>query len=383
VPQQNFTEKAFSLREGSEMSKLVRHLILRRGFMAMNSTIISGISGTLAILTAFSFLTDSNPANAETKLILNSFVPARSAPARGFVFPFQKKLAKVSGGEISVTIPPASLAPAKRQWEMVSKGVADIGFTNTSFIRNRLKLPQISRIPFTTLSAESATIALMKTHKKYFAAANEYKGMKFIGVWAYPAYQFHSAKEAIQKVSDLKGMKLHVVPGPTKKIAEILGATIVTGPTVKIFELISGKTVDGALIPNNALVPFKYARYINSITNVPGGLGSNSMAAFMNKKIWDGLSKKHKNFVDQTANDSFIANVGTVLDKTLIRAGKDITKHKIKVLTASDEFTGQMKKMLQPLKDSWMKAAKSRGVDGQAAFDYYVKTGQEAVAKMK
>ena len=38
---------------------------------------------------------------------------------------------------------------------------------------------------------------------------------------------------------------------------------------------------------------------------------------------------------------------------------------------------------LLPLKDKWIKAANSRGVDGKAAFDYYVKTGQEAAAKMK
>ena len=186
--------------------------------MVKNSTIISS---ALAIISALSFLADSKPVNAETKLIFNNFAPARSSPARGFVFPFQKKLVAISGGEMSVTIPPASLAPPKRQWEMVSKGVADIAFSNTSFLRNRLKLPQISRIPFTTLSASSATMALMKTHKKYFAAANEYKGMKLIGLWAYPAYQFHSAKHDIQKVSDLKGMKLHVVPGPTKEIAGI------------------------------------------------------------------------------------------------------------------------------------------------------------------
>jgi len=350
--------------------------------MVKNSIIISGISGTLAIITAFSFLTESKPANAETKLIFNNFAPARSSPARGFVFPFQKKLAAISGGEMSVMIPPASLAPPKRQWEMVSKGVADIAFSNTSFLRNRLKLPQISRVPFSTFSASSATMALMKTHKKYFAAANEYKGMKLVGLWVYPAYQFHSAKHEIQKVNDLKGMKLHVVPGPTKEIAVILGATIVTGPTVKIFELISGKTVDGALIPNLAVLPFKYARYLNSVTNIPGGLGANSMAAFMNKKIWDGLSQKHKGFVEQAASFSQ-STIGKVLDKSDKRSGKELAKHKVKVHTASHQFTGQLKKMLQPLKGKWLKAANSRGVDGNAAYDYYIKTGQEAAAKMK
>ena len=75
--------------------------------------------------------------------------------------------------------------------------------------------------------------------------------------------------------------------------------------------------------------------------------------------------------------------MGKVLDKTDIRAGKELAKHKVKIHTASDQFTGQMKKMLKPLNTKWLKAANSRGVDGKAAFDYYVKMGQEAAAKMK
>tara|TARA_B100001964_G_C13672644_1_gene354026 strand:+ start:34 stop:297 length:264 start_codon:yes stop_codon:yes gene_type:complete len=86
--------------------------------------------------------------------------------------------------------------------------------------------------------------------------------------------------------------------------------------------------------------------------------------------------------VDQAASLSQ-SNMGKVLDKTDIRAGKELAKHKVKIHTASDQFTGQMKKMLKPLKTKWLKAANSRGVDGKAAFDYYIKTGQKAAAKMK
>ena len=142
-----------------------------------------------------------------------------------------------------------------------------------------------------------------------------------------------------------------------KKIAGILGATIVTGPTVKIFELISGKTVDGALIPNLAVMPFKYARYLNSVTNIPGGLGANSMAAFMNKKVWDGLSGKHKNFVSQAASFSQ-ANMGRVMDKINKRAGKELAKHNVKVNMASESFTKQLKKSSQSTEGSMVKGCK-------------------------
>ena len=336
----------------------------------------------LAVTAASSAWLHAAPANAETKILFNRFVPAKHPFNTGMFVPWAKDVAKATNGRVKVEFSTASLAPPPKQWNMVSKGIADAAMLANIFERNRLKLPAIAQLPFSAESAEKRGVALWRTHKKFFEKANEYKGMKLIGLWAYPAYQFHSAKHDILQVSDLKGMKLHVVPGPTKEIAEILGATIVTGPTVKIFELISGKTVDGALIPNLAVMPFKYARYLNSVTNIPGGLGSNSMAAFMNKKVWDGLSQKHKGFVDQAASLSQ-SNMGKVLDKGDMRAGKELAKHKVKIHSASDEFTGQMKKLLQPLKDKWIKAANSRGVDGKAAFDYYVKAGQEAAAKMK
>ena len=46
----------------------------------------------LAILISLVFLFDGKSVNAETKLIFNNFAPAKSSPAKGFVFPFQKKL---------------------------------------------------------------------------------------------------------------------------------------------------------------------------------------------------------------------------------------------------------------------------------------------------
>ncbi|MBL6864974.1 MAG: hypothetical protein ISQ90_09295 [Rhodospirillales bacterium] len=49
---------------------------------------------------------------------------------------------------------------------------------------------------------------------------------------------------------------------------------------------------------------------------------------------------------------------------------------------ASESFTKQLKKVLSPLKAQWLKDAKSRGVDGNLAFDYYIKTGKAAAAKM-
>jgi hypothetical protein len=42
----------------------------------------------------------------------------------------------------------------------------------------------------------------------------------------------------------------------------------------------------------------------------------------------------------------------------------------------------QLKSRVAFFKDNWLKDAQARGIDGQAAYDYFAKTSQEVAAEM-
>lgn len=151
------------------------------------------VGGTLSV----------TPAKAETEILFNRFVPAKHPFNVGMFVPWAKDVARVTNGSVKVKFTEKSLAPPPKQWNMVSKGIADAAMLANNFESGRLKLPNIAQIPFGASSAEKRGLAMWRTHVKYLAKANEYKGMKVLGQWTVSAASF-LADKPILKVSDLK-----------------------------------------------------------------------------------------------------------------------------------------------------------------------------------
>ena len=59
-----------------------------------------------------------------------------------------------------------------------------------------------------------------------------------------------------------------------------------------------------------------------------------------------------------------------------------IKENGIQTQVAAPEFMAQLKSRVQFFKDTWFADAKAKGVDAQAAYDYFAKTSQEVAAQM-
>ena len=120
------------------MSKFIsKHLLLSAGAAAM-------MAASLA----------SSPASAETEILFNRFVPAKHPFNVGMFIPWAKDVARVTNGSVKVKFTEKSLAPPPKQWNMVSKGIADAAMLANNFESGRLQLPNIAQIPFGASSAE-------------------------------------------------------------------------------------------------------------------------------------------------------------------------------------------------------------------------------------
>src|ERR1700679_2403499 len=122
-------------------------------------------------------------ARADATLTMNVPMPRTSSFYLGLFQPWQEAVERESNGHVKIEIPAATLAPLGRQWDMVASGVADVAMTPDDFIRQRVKLPFLAEIPFLAPNSVAATLAIWRTQQKFFAPANEYKGMKLLGMW--------------------------------------------------------------------------------------------------------------------------------------------------------------------------------------------------------
>ncbi len=342
-----------------------------------------GMAVLLATSAGLGSVVVSQPASAETTLTMNVFIPRVTPFYQALMKPWAENVEKATQGRVKVHTPTASMAPPPRQWDMVSKGVADVAMTANAFIRKRVSLPQIGELPFNTPSPVGASVALWRTQQKFFNKANEYKGMKLLASFVLAGDVIQSTGKPVRSIGDLKGFKMRTSPGVGKLIMGKLGATVVTSPGVKQFEFISKGTVDGTLTGNGAVISFKYARYLKYVTQIPGKLGNSSFSFIMNKKTWDGLSAQDKKAVTSVSGEKAIRQVGIAWEKFDKKALFVLKKNNVVVEQASPEFLADIKKRVGFLEKGWVKRANKKGVDGDAALAFYRQTAAEVTKQTR
>ena len=343
----------------------------------------SFVLSTALITFSATFLGAAYPtqAFAQTTLTGNAFFPRHHPFMTGVLGPWSKGVEKVSKGRVKVVIPPASLAPAPRQWDMVAKRIADVAVFATTFQRKRLHMQQISKIPFLTTTAEATSVALWRTQQKYFNSSNEFKGMKLLANFVHTGYILKNSKRPITKVADLKGLKIRSSPGSTKTLLSNLGATVVTSPGVKIFEYVSKGTVDGLIATYSSIRTYRIGRYIKYVTEFPGQLGNVSFSFLMNQKVWDGLPAQDKKSIAGISYETLSRGGGKAWDDAQDGGFDDVKKYDIKIVKADDGFMTELKKRSSFIQDQWMAEAKKRGLADPAAAVAFYRSEANKLAK--
>jgi TRAP-type C4-dicarboxylate transport system substrate-binding protein len=119
------------------------------------------------------------------------------------------------------------------------------------------------------------------------------------------------------------------------------------------------------------------------MTFFPGQLGYTLQSFFMNEKKYDSLAPEDRAVIDKFSGEA-VAMLGSqgFIDQDNL-ADPLIKQNGIETREASSELMAILKQRVSFYKDNWVADAKSRGVDAQAAYDFFVKTTQESAGLMK
>ena len=335
------------------------------------------------LIGALAFLASAAPhSRADTTLTMNVVMPRASSFYIGVYKPWADAVERESHGRIKIVAPAASMAPLSQQWEMVASGIADVALTPNDYIRERVKLPFLAEIPFIAPNSIADSVAIWRTQEKYFAPADEYKGVKLLTLWVNGGNTVQTTKRPVAKLDDFVGLKLWA-PSPNVKAAiEAFGATPVTaGAANSLFDYMSGGIVDGAVTGKGSLISFQLARFTKYMTLFAGQLGYNSFSFFMNEKKYQELSPEDRAVIDKVSYEGFARSAaqGFVDQDNLGDAA--IKDNNIAVIQASADFMTAARAKVPFFKEQWLAAAKERGIDGPAAYDFFVKTAQEIAAQ--
>ena len=309
---------------------------------------------------------------AQTKLLFSTFFPPQHPLVKQVLGPWATSVQQATGGSVVVEFSPTSLAPPPGQLDMVSKGIADVTVQFAGVVPNRLTSILVTEVPGPVSTSEAMSVALWRTHDKYFAKADEHKGVKLLSVFALPPQGFYGTRdELIASGEQLKSAKIATTPGTAARAYGAVTSGVVAGPAARYFELVSKGMVDAyvAVTPLDVMA-FNLARYTKTGMNLPGLGTAGSFSLVMNEAKWNALKPAEQAAIAKVSGEAFARSMAT-MDVANKAAIKSLQDQGVKFVEAPALLVQDLGKAFAFVEKEWIAEVGKRGIDGAAAAAFY------------
>lgn len=337
---------------------------------------ISRIAATIAITAAAAISTGQ--AEAATRLLVNCFWPPQHYVCKSVLPTWGKWVEEATEGRVKISIPPKSVAAPPEQWSAVEKGIADAAPQFNGFIQNHITGPLVAMNPFiATVDAQAMSSALWETYQKFFP--NEYEGVHLLSMWVItPAELYSQTDTPLNSIEDLKSRKIWALPGTLALTMKNVGAGVVAGPAVQANEIISRGVVDAHVgLSPTAVRDFQVIPYTKSMTKFKKRIYSTSFSFFINTDKWAEISAEDQAKITAVSGEKFARMASEHWMRKDATALEEFKTAGIKIIDADPAFEAALAEAAEPFKKKWLAKMESKGLDGQGAYDFYVKRIQE------
>ncbi len=303
-------------------------------------------------------------AAAQTTLTMSSWVGPNHLLTRDVLGGWAAAVEKATQGRVKFQMLPKHPSAAPGTFDSVRDGLVDVSYVTASYTPARHPLPLVAELPGAGATAEINSVAFSRVHWKYLQAANEYKGVKLLGVFTHGPGQMFTVKKPINTVADLSGMKIRSGGGISEASAKALGASPLVKPAPESYELLSSGVADGTFFPSESIKSFNLDKVIKYATFFPGGFYSSSFGFFMNEDKWNKLSKQDQDAILSVSGEALARMAGKAWD-TADKIGLEGLKAAgATIVEASPAFVAEVRTRTEPLVQEWIKSANAKGVDG-------------------
>jgi TRAP-type C4-dicarboxylate transport system substrate-binding protein len=315
------------------------------------------------------FSLTSAPAVGQAKTIELSysiFFPA-PAPQTQVATEWAKEIEKRTNNRVKITIfPGGTLTAADKCYDGVVKGISDIGMSVFAYTRGRFPLTEVADLPLGIKSGLVATKLINAYYKKF--NPKELKDVKVMYLHGHGPGFLHT-KTAVEKLEDLKGMKIRCT-GLAAKIVEKLGAVPVAMTMGETYDALKRGVVEGSMAPMESLKTWKWGEVVKFTTESWGSAYSTGFFVVMNKGKWNSLPKDIKRIIEQV-NKEWIERQGQNWDD-IDKAGKEAAiALGDKIITLSKEENMRWAEAVKPILDGYVKNMKEKGLPGDKALKFY------------
>jgi TRAP-type C4-dicarboxylate transport system substrate-binding protein len=325
------------------------------------------VLGTLAAITL-----SASAAQAETRLLVNCFWPARHHVCSEVLPAWLDEVERVTEGRVTGNLPPRSLAPPPEQLSSVESGIADVAVQFNGLIQNRVTGPLVAMQPWVgSNDAAAMSRALWATNQEFFP--DEFDTVQLLSQFVISPGQLYSQTDTpINSIEELASRKIWALPGPLSAITTRLGAGVVSTPAVQSNEIISRGVVDGHLgLDAQAVGAFQLMPYTTSNTQFQGAFYTTSFSVFMNQDKWAEISAEDQAAIMEVSGSVLAESFGSTWDTKNRAAEEGYAEASIEVIQADPAFEAALVVASAFVTEGWLAAATEAGIDGAAALDFY------------
>ncbi len=217
---------------------------------------------------------------------------------------FKELVESRSGGKIKVNLfPGGALGSDQANVAALQGGTLEMVSMNSGILANQVKEFAIFDFPFMFGGETEADAVLDGAFgQKMHAMLNE-KGLIGLAYFELGFRQITNSKRPINKVEDLEGLKLRVIPNPINvDWVRALGANPTPLPFPEVYSALDQKAIDGQENPETVIAANKFFEVQKHI--VISNHQYNPQSVLISKKFWDGLSAEQKKWIAQAAVDA-------------------------------------------------------------------------------
>jgi TRAP-type C4-dicarboxylate transport system substrate-binding protein len=323
------------------------------------------LTTTLMAAAAFTAVT----AHAETKLLMNVFVPPGHFMHEVF-HEWARDVEKVTENRVDIEFAAGSLAPPPQQLQGVASGVFDVAFAINPTIKSKAPLLEISSLPWLVSDAEAASIAAWRTYEKHFASKNQFPDVQLLSIFNFSGGQLYSTTDTpINSVDELKKRKMWALYGEAADLLKNLGISPITSPAVQVSESVARGVVNGYFgLILEAVIDFKTAPYTKSITLFPRGVTSSGFSLFINKRKWASISEADRKAIMALSGEAFARRAGKASNAASVAALAELKAANIQVLDADPKFFAELERAAEASYEQFERTAEKAGLDGKAVL---------------
>ena len=255
-------------------------------------------------LIAVAALAAFGAASAQERTIKFGVAGPETHPAAAGMKKFAEAVAAKSGGKMKVNLfYNSSLGTDQAVVSAIKGGTVEMAVMNSGILASEAKELAIFDFPFLFANEKESDAVVDGPLGKKLHSKLEEKGIIGLSYWELGYRQMTNSKRPLNKVEDIDGLKLRVIPNPINvDWVKALGANPTPMPFAEVYGGLEQKAIDGQENPIAVIAANKFwevQKHI-ALTNHQ----YNPQSVIFSKKVWDSLTPAEKKILDDSADEA-------------------------------------------------------------------------------